>query len=331
MVTTKEIGMKRFIAVVSCFVLCGSAFAQVFEAPAPKKKSAPTKSVTSLQAASQVFKAPAPVLPPPSKATLGFYEAAKIRNFDVMEIYLAQGADVNCGNCDASNNSAGEGETLMLRGTKKGDIEMVQYLLARGADVNLANRKGVTPLMQLQRGVAANQEQYVSLLTLLLKNGARVDAVDGEGRNIVDYLPAQANFFYVGPSLFPTSLRTLMAEKIDINHKDSVDGTTLLMRLADKCASEKNLRQLLNFKPDFSLTNNEGKRAVDIALERATKQDNCNETLKVLSNPEAYTSTTAVGRALDNIEPEQNGKPSGLLKLTSGLLDSIDGVLGKKR
>jgi ankyrin repeat protein len=323
MVITKEIGMKRFIAVMSCFVLCGSAFAQVFDAPAPKKKSAPApmQSASPSQAVQQTNRVFVPVLPPPSKATMGFFEAAKIRNVDVMEIYLAQGADVNCRNCD------GEGWTPLLWQTWAGNIDMIKYLLARGADVNAQSKKGLTPLIWLQLNYYS-YENYAAIVNLLFNSGVRIDLTDADGRTVMDFLPPQ-RVQDVGE--LAIILRKLLDANADINHKDPLTGSTLIMRLADTCASEKNLSLVLRAKPDLALTNNDGQRAVDIALERATKRGgNCNNTLKVLSNPDPYISPSFLNRVQSATEPEPNGQPPSLLKLTSGLLNSLSEAVGKK-
>lgn len=67
------------------------------------------------------------------------------------------------------------GQTALLICTERRDLVWMRFMLGRGADTNIANREGLTPLMQ------ATQLSFVDGAQLLLARGARVNASGTNG------------------------------------------------------------------------------------------------------------------------------------------------------
>lgn len=97
-----------------------------------------------------------------------------------IEILLANGAEVN---------SRAEFETTPL-GMAMGNnsVEIVDVLLRNGADPKLRNQAGRTPLHSVAR--YANQSDFGTVIRLLVKYGADVNAVDDAGVRPIDLAEA---------------------------------------------------------------------------------------------------------------------------------------------
>lgn len=78
------------------------------------------------------------------------------------------------------------GMTILHRALSENYREdVVRILIEKGADINAQNNKGQTPLMLL-----FNYKISSYLVSFLIKNGARTDVQDAEGKNALDYLSA---------------------------------------------------------------------------------------------------------------------------------------------
>lgn len=87
---------------------------------------------------------------------------------DIVELLLAQGADLNKGDEQAR-------WTPLARSIVGGETEIAELLIGRGADVNLTTKKGFSPLM------SAICMHLSPLVTLLLDRGAAVDGGTEDG------------------------------------------------------------------------------------------------------------------------------------------------------
>ena len=90
--------------------------------------------------------------------------AVRTDNISEVKNSIEQGADINF------HDSRMEGVTALHEASRKGNVEIVKYLLQNGADINSKNHMGLTPLH-----IAAFCGEN-SLVTTLIENGADVNA-----------------------------------------------------------------------------------------------------------------------------------------------------------
>jgi ankyrin repeat protein len=276
--------MKHFIVLVlSCF--CLSASAQVFnDLPKEAKKS---KSLVDPKKTSNISNLGASniksVDPLPSAETKGFYSAALYKNYEMMDLYLSKGADINCRNCGS------DGRTALLNNVMtvdNSDPKFVKYLLDHGADANIPDPRGTTALMAAMapNNGYFNTHRLVDIVTLLLKVDVKLESIDSEGKTAINYIEDTTT---------SRRLEMLIKAGANINNQIRKSGITLLMRAASNCAEQEYLEMLLRSGADISLKSFEGKSAVDYAMERATNSNSqrCNNTFKFLSNHQIQGST----------------------------------------
>lgn len=302
--------MKKILAVL----LCGIAFntyaivgtpeqppetTQVtLPAPAGKPSQSQTRKSPEKKQIIQSVEKPAH-LPPPSRATLGFYQASKVDNYDMMELYLQQGANINCRNCDSEGNTPMNRALVKFMGDLNSMNHSVIWLVDHGADVNIGNANGVTPLMRSIPFTidALIKNQWVGsslgisqLMKLLLDNGAKVTVKDFQGGAPLAYITmvrngGDLNRTQAARSAFTLVLVSLLEHGANINAANNL-GNTVLMDAANNCA-DFSVDTLLTYKADSTIKNKLGETALDMAMAKATQsQDaNCNNTVKILRSP----------------------------------------------
>jgi ankyrin repeat protein len=120
---------------------------------------------------------------------------------DVLELLLAQGADVNASLvlfppyrslADRGNDLLLTiGATPLVRAAKAADVAAMRLLMQKGADVHAATVDGITPVLAASgvgsrdsdtRGRYRTQRDAVTAVTLLLDAGADVNAADSRGQ-----------------------------------------------------------------------------------------------------------------------------------------------------
>lgn len=97
-----------------------------------------------------------------------FVRAATGNRIRVLELFLANGVDVNSHDDDS-------GSTALHWATSNSNGALVSWLLSHGSDINSRDLKGKTPLM-----IAALSDSQ-ECATVLLRRGADVNAVDNQG------------------------------------------------------------------------------------------------------------------------------------------------------
>ncbi len=104
---------------------------------------------------------------------------------EILDILLKHGADVNIGYKNGRTPlwqaAAFRDVNLSKSDSERRSAAMVQLLLDAGAFVNTADRDGVTPIMK------AAENGYVSVVRLLLSQGADKWAKDSRGKEASDY------------------------------------------------------------------------------------------------------------------------------------------------
>ena len=104
-----------------------------------------------------------------SEGTEALHSAALGGCYEIVELLLREGADVN------AIQKVGGGTPLHLAALG-GNFKVVELLIARGADVNAKNNEGSTPLHY-----AAEVGHNDTTVEILLKNGATVNVSDSLG------------------------------------------------------------------------------------------------------------------------------------------------------
>lgn len=299
--------LKRYLLLVLSGVFFSTSASAIVLAPeSPPEKQAPSsKSATPaaptqksnnspVKASKATVQKPAP-LPPPSKASLGFYQAALNANYDMMELYLQQGADINCLNCDRYYQWTALYRALGINDTW--NFQLADWLIQRGADINkpaIINSVSGSTLVMAAAGYS-NMPNY-SALNNLIQRGADFKSVDSMGRTALHYI-REWNLIdspYGDYSRnFVSSVALLIENGIDVNWQDK-SGTTALMNAAGDC-SPGSVRLLISNGANTALKNKLGKSAMDVAMDRATQSGQnspCNDVIKILSNaPQASQST----------------------------------------
>lgn len=272
--------MRHTLMAVIFTCISTQAFAFVVE---PKQEQGHSKSATH-KTNSAPTKA---TLPPPSKATLGFYQAALNANYDMMELYLSQGADISCRNCDQ------EGNTPLHRALSPygSAYQRVRWLVEHGADVNVANTNGKTPLMLSVPvsfgGIANSDDAKSQMMKLLLDNGAKASVRDIAGNTLLAYLSTVEDGRYNKNTkrAYTLILNSLVEQGVDVNTINNL-GETSLMTAANDCA-DYSVETLLAYKADPTIKSKLGKTALDMAIEKATRtgqNSSCNNTVKILQS-----------------------------------------------
>ena len=166
-------------------------------------------------------------------------EAAEAGHEEVVRRLLEYGAAVNAANK--------HGETALTLAADGGHTAVVSVLLDWGAAVNVLDEFGDTPLLN------AAFSQHEDTLRLLLKRGADPDVPNRIGQTAMTTALAFERV---------SILSILLEGGADPNLRHG-DQTPLMMALHDEVA----VRLLLAHGADLTLRNNNGKTALQIALE----------------------------------------------------------------
>ncbi|GAB6032881.1 Ankyrin repeat domain-containing protein 44 [Chamberlinius hualienensis] len=144
------------------------------------------------------------------------HSASAYKRLQIVDLFIESGVNINARNF--------KGRTALLKCINGYcNFSIFCHLLAKGADVNLADVKGVTPLMSVN---CKKHLENNDMLNILIKYGADVNAMNLNGETALVYAVRKGNFY---------NAKTLLANKADIRAR-SKDG--------------KSLRQLVNIDND---------------------------------------------------------------------------------
>lgn len=269
---------------------------------------------------------------PPSKASEFFYKAVKNNNLEMMDTYLARGADINCGNCD---NSAKPPLAWALTDTYFGKPSTVEYLVKHGADVNLLTQGRMAPLMFALMG--SSRETMKTNVVLLVENGANVQLKNNVGNNALIMLSSKGYGPYDSDDVL-RMMQLLIKKGTDVNHQNT-EGKSALMFSAAGCGIPS-VQLLLSLRANSSLKSATGETALSLAEEAAANSSagsNCNQVVAMLRNPDQYmtnplsnsdvygpSGTASGGGAPRSLPPPP--KPDEAIQ---GLFNGIGKLLGK--
>ena len=80
---------------------------------------------------------------------------------------MKSGANINATSCD--------GYSALIKASKEGNTDLIEFLIENGADINAKTAHGFTPLLY------ASKNGHHSIIELLVVNGADVDIKDKAG------------------------------------------------------------------------------------------------------------------------------------------------------
>lgn len=243
---------------------------------------------------------PQVVLSPPSKVSLGFYQASLKANYDMMELYLQQGADINCQNCGDSQQMTALFHEIGRSYDFNYDFnsQLADWLIQHGADINipaslylaspLGQSTGVTAVMYI---AGKSDIPNLSVLEYLGARGADFKATDSSGRNALHYIQrwdliGRPNDYAKVSDKMVAFVDQLVQHGTEVNRQDK-SGITPLMSAANSC-SPAAIKLLLSYGSDTALKNKLDKSALDMAIDQATQSSQgsgCNDVVKILNAP----------------------------------------------
>ncbi|MBI3814257.1 MAG: ankyrin repeat domain-containing protein, partial [Nitrospinae bacterium] len=125
------------------------------------------------------------------------------------------------------------GWTPLIRTAQTGDNEIALMLIEAGANVNMANDKKETAL------ILASQMKHPEMAYILLKNGAKADLMDNNGRIALNYANEELkevlklsngkkDFIMEARIGSVSDVKRFISSGVDINKKDKLYGMTAL-------------------------------------------------------------------------------------------------------
>ncbi len=304
--------MKNFFLAVALSIFSITASAVTGASNKNAANSAP-KVVTHKPVVAQQ-----PALQPPSQASLGFFKAATNGNYDMMELFLQQGADINCLNCVTSYSY--NQMTALFRALLKGyeaDYQLADWLIQKGADINIpASGGGVTGVSLVMNTAGNGDLPSLAALDYLAKRGADFKSIDSNGNSALHYI---RGWNLIGgrddySSKVVAAIDQLIQNGANVNVQDK-SGTTVLMQAAVSC-SPAAIKLLLSYGADPVLVDKLGKSALDSAIEQATtsrQNSGCNEVVKILNNAQQIPRSPVV----------RSGNVDRLIVATTGSQGSV--------
>ncbi len=172
--------------------------------------------------------------------------AIENHHFELADYLLDKGADINGGDVK------GKGLSWLVRNN---NLEGVTYLIEHGADVNqrIKYEDGSMYSPPLYDAISSG---YLDMVKLLVENGADTD-YDEDGYNAL-HTAASWGGNYMLRYLLPRT------EGIDTQ----TDGGDTPLMLVVSCGRYREVELMLEYNPDLTIINDEGKTALDIAEEK---------------------------------------------------------------
>src|SRR6266702_1196685 len=145
--------------------------------------------------------------------------ASKMLKLETATVLLEHGANVNAENvrCQTPLHMVSQGIDGYAIGTES---DFVRLLLKQGADVNAQDRDQATPLHLASSRLGPNSR----VAQVLFDNGAKVNAVNIHGQNVLHLLSQSSSYF--GPNEREFA-QLLLERDVDVNARDKNQATPL--------------------------------------------------------------------------------------------------------
>lgn len=243
-------------------------------------------------------------LSPPSKATLNLIEALRAGNFDMAEIALQQGGDINCKNC----NYSGAPPLMALYGNVEGHepSPTLVWMLAHGANPNQSDKNGTTLMMMMAAGQQITNPFFSGIddFLYLADSGANASLADNNGDTALHYLASNkvkdpdefkdwkgglGDFSYQvldkGLKQWVLAFDKLIEKGVNINAVNRF-GVSPLMVVSDKCTPFV-VNLFLSKGADPAVKSKTGETALSLAIDTAsrTASKSCNKVVEILKEP----------------------------------------------
>ena len=182
----------------------------------------------------------------PSQATINFVKSVDEGNFQLAELLLRSGADINCNNCNSNGKSP-------LHSTYRATSEhhpnrRLVWLLDNGADPNIQDYSGQTLLMNLAVDPVINPFwSGIDDFEYLIRRGANPRLKDNQGNTVLHYLSKNApsdayemSRSGYGDAAYSMSKQWVRAFELviqngaDINSANA-NGDTPILYLSERC------------------------------------------------------------------------------------------------
>ncbi len=144
-----------------------------------------------------------------------------------------------------------QGRTALHRAAQKGNIEMVEFLIASGADMNAKDDNGRTPL------IYALDFNNFDIANLLIEKGANVKIADNRGLVALHWAAGLGK---------EDLAKVLLSKGTDINVRNTFRGWTPLYTAASQGKKEM-VEFLLTKGADINITDNIKRNVLTVALE----------------------------------------------------------------
>lgn len=192
------------------------------------------------------------------RAVTPLMEAADTGDFKASEFLLKHLASINQGD--------DEGRTALSLAAYRSFGDIVDLLLKNGADKEARDKRGRTALMNAIAAVfssppgsaarASAEKERSSIVRMLLERGANVNVVDKEG-----WTPLTLAAERSASELVVTLLR----HRAGVDVRVATLGNETPLMIAIRRNDPATVKALLAAKPDLSITNGQGRTALDYA------------------------------------------------------------------
>ena len=235
---------------------------------------------------------------PNERGTTPLHEAIELDDAAIVKYLLLNHANPNAVNA--------QNETVLFDAMKgKANLDIIALLLGHGADVNSKDVNGYSPLM------IAIRKQNATLANLLLKNGAAIDELTPDGKNMLFYA-----YTHEAPQ---DILQTLLEANGNINLKDK-SGNFILMT-----ATQNNdvdfVKSLLEKRADVNLTDSSGNSVLSYVLSNENVDEQIRDAV-ITAGKNFKGNLPKFNKSLWNVLLDQNDLPH--LSLVWKAMGNID-------
>lgn len=185
-----------------------------------------------------------------SNGLFPLWRAAADNNYEIAELLINNGADVNQGTKVSSSQS-----TAIAIPCQEGYLEIVELLVKNGANVNHAGFRDFTPIR------IAAMNDHLEIVKYLAANDANIDKKAMDGATPLEHAASKGHFEIV---------KFLVEQGANINNKDK-EGDFPIGEAA-KYGYLDIIQFLIDNDADLTLKNDDNKTAYILAKERGQRE-----------------------------------------------------------